>query len=133
MTAYTDEQCADATYAAHNGTDWTTLEEAKPGIRDACRRHNAKLRKRNSRASTEQRIELPLPAGTAAALRRVCEAAGDEPVALLATVVHQLDHIMLTDPATFEFLTRPPRADVTAVAARYADLIGAPAPGEDDE
>lgn len=132
MTQYTDEQCAHSlsVLATHN---WATQERHLPGIRAACKRYQAKLRKRNSRAGAEQRIELPLPAGTAAALRRVCEAAGDEPVALLATVVHQLDHIMLTDPATFEFLTRPPRADVTAVAARYADRIGAPAPGEDDE
>ena len=131
MTTYTDEQCADATYAAHNGTDWATLEEAKPGIRDACRRHNAKLRKRNSRASAEQRIELPLPAGTAAALRRVCEAAGDEPVALLSQQIHMLDRVLAADAGLFARLTRYD-TDVTAVAARYADRIGAPAP-EDEE
>lgn len=121
MTQYTDEQLEEA---MRTGAVTSAMTPALV-------RYKAKLRKRNSRASAEQRIELPLPAGTAAALRRVCEAAGDEPVALLATVVHRLDHIMLTDPATFEFLTRPPRADVTAVAARYADRIGAPAPEDE--
>lgn len=128
---YTDKQCEDALAAYQAGYCWASREQMQPGIHAAVRRYQAKLRKRNSRASAGQRIELPLPAGTAEALRRVCEAAGDEPVALLATVVHQLDHIMLTDPTTFEFLTRPPRADVTAVAARYADLIDAPAPEEE--
>jgi hypothetical protein len=123
---YTDLDCGIALRELDCGKTWPDLEQSMPGIQAAVRRYQAKLRKRNSRASAEQRIELPLPAGTAAALRRVCEAAGDEPVALLATVVHQLDHIMLTDPATFEFLTRPPRADVSKVAARYAHLVGGP-------
>lgn len=103
-----------------------------PGIRAACKRYQAKLRKRNSRASAEQRIELPLPAGTAAALRRVCEAAGDEPVALLSQQIHMLDRVLAADAGLFERLTRYD-TDVTAVAARYAELIGAPAPGEADD
>ena len=131
MTHFTDDQCIAFLTMSHKPDAQAAFEQRYPGITAAVRRYQAKLRKRNSRASAEQRIELPLPAGTAAALRRVCEVAGDEPVALLATVVHQLDHIMLTDPTTFEFLTRPPRADVTAVAARYADLIDAPAPEEE--
>lgn len=133
MTTYTDEQCAEAVCKALKGTPWAQLDAQDPGIWSAVRRYQAKLRKRNSRASAEQRIELPLPAGTAAALRRVCEAAGDEPVALLSTVVHRLDDIRLTDHATFEFLTRPLRSDVTDVAARYAHLVGAPAQESDDE
>lgn len=129
MTTYTDEQCEAAvksTLSVHR------LEQAQPGITAAVRRYQAKLRKRNSRASAEQRIELPLPAGTAAALRRVCEAAGDEPVAVISLVLHILDEAREKHPDIFKYLTTY-RTDVTAVAARYADLIGAPAPGEDDE
>lgn len=121
MTQYTDQECAEALRRA----------EIPEAMRPAVRRYQAKLRKRNSRASAEQRIELPLPAGTAAALRRVCEAAGDEPVALLSQQIHMLDRVLAADAALFAKLTRYD-TDVTAVAARYADLIGAPAP-EDEE
>lgn len=129
MTQYTDDQCVaalESTLSVHR------LEAAQPGITAAVRRYQAKLRKRNSRASAEQRIELPLPSGTAAALRRVCEAAGDEPVALLSQQIHMLDRVLAADAGLFAKLTRYD-TDVTDVAARYADLIGAPAPGEDDE
>lgn len=132
MTTFTDEQCAEAVCEALKGTPWAQLDAQQPGIWSACKRYQAKLRKRNSRASAEQRIELPLPAGTAAALRRVCEAAGDEPVALLSQQIHMLDRVLAADAALFAKLTRYD-TDVTAVVARYADLIGAPAPGEDDE
>lgn len=131
MTQYTDEQCAHSlsVLATHN---WATQERHLPGIQSACKRYQAKLRKRNSRASAEQRIELPLPAGTAAALRRVCEAAGDEPVALLAQQIHMLDKLREGNPSLFNWLTTH-QVDVATVAARYADLIGAPASGEDDD
>lgn len=133
MTQYTDEQCQVALSNFLNlGVSWESQSEHMPGIQAAVRRYQAKLRKRNSRASAEQRIELPLPAGTAAALRRVCEAAGDEPLALLSQQIHMLDRVLAADAALFARLTRYD-TDVTAVAARYADLIGAPAPGEDDE
>ena len=132
MTTYTDLQCGVALRELDCGKTWPDLEQMQPGIQAAVRRYQAKLRKRNSRASAEQRIELPLPAGTAAALRRVCEAAGDEPVALLSQQIHMLDRILVADAALFQRLTRYD-TDVTAVVARYADLIGAPAPGEDDE
>ena len=132
MTQYTDKQCEDALALWGQPHYRTQLEGSYPGITAAVRRYQAKLRKRNSRASAEQRIELPLPAGTAAALRRVCEAAGDEPVALLSQQIHMLDRVLAADAALFAKLTRYD-TDVTAVAARYADRIGAPAPGEEDE
>lgn len=132
MTTYTDEECASALALVQAGKRfWRNLELHRPGIEAAVRRYQAKLRKRNSRASAEQRIELPLPAGTAAALRRVCEAAGDEPVALLSQQIHLLDRVLAADAALFARLTRYD-TDVTAVAARYADRIGAPAPDEED-
>lgn len=132
MTHYTDLQCGVALRELDCGKTWPDLEQMQPGIQAAVRRYQAKLRKRNSRASAEQRIELPLPAGTAAALRRVCEAAGDEPVAVISLVLHVLDEAREKHPDIFKYLTTY-RTDVTAVAARYADRIGAPAPGEDDE
>lgn len=131
MTQYTDKQCEAALAAYRDGHCWKSREQMQPGIQAAVRRYQAKLRKRNSRASAEQRIELPLPAGTAAALRRVCEAAGDEPVAVISLVLHILDEAREKHPDIFKYLTTY-RTDVTAVAARYADLIGAPAP-EDEE
>lgn len=121
MTQYTDEQLEGA---MRTGTVTAPMVEA-------LFRYKAKLRKRNSRASAEQRIELPLPAGTAAALRRVCEAAGDEPVAVISLVLHILDEAREKHPDIFKYLTTY-RTDVTAVAARYADLIGAPAPGDEE-
>lgn len=132
MTQYADASCKNYLELVADGHSPDKLEQLNPGIQAAVRRYQAKLRKRNSRASAEQRIELPLPAGTAAALRRVCEAAGDEPVALLSQQIHMLDRVLAADAALFQRLTRYD-TDVTAVAARYADLIGAPASGEDDE
>ena len=121
---YTDEQCATALSNFLNlGVSWEAQSEHMPGIQAAVRRYQAKLRKRNSRASAEQRIELPLPAGTAAALRRVCEAAGDEPVALLSQQIHMLDRVLAADAGLFAKLTRYD-TDVTDVAARYAHLVG---------
>lgn len=131
MTAYADENCENYLELVADGHSPDRLEQMNPGITAAVRRYQAKIRKRNSRASAEQRIELPLPAGTAAALRRVCEAAGDEPVALLSQQIHMLDRVLAADAALFQRLTRYD-TDVTAIAARYADLIGAPAP-EDEE
>lgn len=132
MTQYTDKQCEAALAAYRDGHCWKSREQMQPGIQAAVRRYQAKLRKRNSRASAEQRIELPLPAGTAAALRRVCEAAGDEPVALLSQQIHMLDKLREGNPSLFKWLTTH-QVEVATVAARYADRIGAPAPGEDDE
>lgn len=132
MTQHNDANCKNYLELVADGHSPGRLEQLNPGITAAVRRYKAKLRKRNSRASAEQRIELPLPAGTAAALRRVCEAAGDEPVALLSQQIHLLDRVLAADAALFAKLTRYD-TDVTAVAARYAHLVGAPAPGEDDD
>jgi hypothetical protein len=128
MTTYTDDVCETVALAVQLGTTWAESEAKLPGIQAAVRRYQAKLRKRNSRASAEKRIELPLPAGTAAALRRVCEATGDEPVALLSQQIHMLDRVLVADAGLFAKLTRYD-TDVTDVAARYAHLVG----GDNDE
>lgn len=113
---YTDEQCAEL-------IEWGGT--FSPDQAAAVRRYQAKLRKRNSRASAEQRIELPLPAGTAAALRRVCEAAGDEPVAAISRVIHVLDEAREKHPEIFKYLTSY-RNDVTGVVEKYAKQLGKP-------
>jgi len=121
---YTDEQCATALSNFLNlGVSWEAQSEHMPGIQAAVRRYQAKLRKRNSRASAGQRIELPLPAGTAAALRRVCEAAGDEPVALLSQQIHMLDQLREGNPLLFKRLTAY-NTDVSGVVEKYAHLVG---------
>lgn len=127
---YTDDMCADALAQRAKGVKWAVIDtQYGEGIRVAVQRYDARLRKQRSRAATEQRVELPLPPGTAAALTRICEAAGDTPVALLSTVIHMLDQIRLTDPATFQYLTTPPRADVSNVVQRHFHRIG----GDSDE
>lgn len=123
MTQYSDDDCIVALAVIEEGDSLSEQELYKPGITAAVRRYQAKLRKRASRADSGQRIELPLPAGTAAALRRVCEAAGDEPVAVISLVLHVLDEAREKHPDIFKYLTTY-RTDVTAVAARYAHLVG---------
>ncbi|QQG31295.1 hypothetical protein Psm1vBMR14_gp46 [Pseudomonas phage MR14] len=127
---YTDDMCADALTQRALGVKWAVIDtQYGEGIRIAAQRYDARLRKQRSRAATEQRVELPLPPGTAAALTRICEAAGDAPVALLSTVIHMLDQVRLTDPATFKYLTTPQRADVSNVVQRHIHRIG----GDSDE
>lgn len=127
---YTDDMCAQALAQRATGVKWSAIDlQFGDGIRVAAARYDARLRKQRSRAATEQRVEIPLPAGTCAALQRVCEAAGDAPVALLSTVIHMLDQIRLTDPATFKYLTTPQRADVSNVVQRHIHRIG----GDSDE
>ena len=123
---YNPPTVAKALAERNSGVKWSVLQATYgTGIKSAVEREMARLRKQRSRAATEQRVELPLPPGTAAALTRICEAAGDEPVSLLSTVTHRLDQIRLDDPATFEYLTRPLKTDISGVVARRAHLIGA--------
>lgn len=100
-----------------------------PGIEAAIRRVQARDRKRASRADVAQRIELNLPEGTAAALKRVCDAAGDVPLALLSQQIHKL---LAGNRAAFDGWVRYGN-DVAGVVARHIDKVGAAAPGEDDE
>jgi hypothetical protein len=97
------------------------------GIESAIRRVAARDRKRASRANVG-RVELNLPAGTAAALERVCEAAGDAPVALLSQQIHKLDQLLAGDRAAFDAWVRYGN-NVAGVAARHIERIG----GDSDE
>lgn len=71
------------------------------------KRHNAKLRKQASRAAAEPVLSLPLPPGTAAALERICAAAGfDDPRELIAAQIHRLDALLTSDRHAFKEQTR---------------------------
>ena len=127
---YTDDMCADALAQRAKGVKWAVIDtQYGEGIRVAVQRYDARLRKQRSRAATEQRVELPLPPGTAAALTRICEAAGDAPVALLSTVIHRLDYLWTVAPVLFADITAPQRADVSNVVQRHIHRIG----GDSDE
>lgn len=131
---YTEEMILDAKARRGAGTKWAVLdEEYGDGIRMAVSKHDARVRKARSRAATEQRVELPLPPGTAAALARICEASGDSPVGTISLVIHTLDDCRANHPEIFKYLTTPPRTDVTNVVERHAHRIGAPVPGDEDE
>lgn len=120
---YDPETVAKAIKMRHGGAKWSVLEATfGPGITGACNREMARLRKQRSRATTEQRLEVPLPAGTAAALARVCEAASDEPVALLCQQIHKLDELRQGSPELFRALTAH-RTDVAAVIAKYLEAL----------
>lgn len=135
---YTEEMILDAKTRRAAGTKWAVLdEEYGDGIRMAVSKHDARVRKARSRAATEQRVELPLPPGTAAALARICEASVDTPVGLLSLLIHNVDKLsrgeQIGDRGLFLLLTTPPRTDVTNVVERHAHRIGAPVPGDEDE
>lgn len=131
---YTEEMILDAKARRAAGANWSVLDEQYgDGIRMAVSKHDARVRKARSRAATEQRVELPLPPGTAAALARICEASGDTPVGILSLLIHKFDAMLVEEPVRFHLLTLPPRADVTNVVERHAHRIGAPVLGDDDE
>ena len=121
---YTDEMVAEALAMRARGEKLDTFGE---GIESAIRRVAARDRKRASRANVG-RVELNLPAGTAAALERVCGAAGDAPVALLSQQIHKLDQLLAGDRAAFHAWVRYGN-NVAGVAARHIERIG----GDSDE
>lgn len=128
---YTDSMVAEALAMRARGEKQVVIQATfGEGIESAIRRVAARDRKRASRAKVG-RVELNLPAGTAAALGRVCEAAGDAPVALLSQQIHKLDQLLAGDRAAFDAWVRYGN-NVAGVAARHIDKVGAPAPGEDE-
>lgn len=129
---YTDEMVAEALALRVRGEKQAVIHATfGEGIESAIRRVAARDRKRASRAG-KGRLELNLPAGTATALERVCEAAGDAPVALLSQQIHKLDQLLAGDRAAFDAWVRYGN-NVAGVAARHIERIGAPAPGDEDE
>lgn len=98
------------------------------GTKEELRRHNNTLAQRARRASL-RRLELQLPAGTGAALDRICARGGfEEPQELLALQIHRLDRL---SDAEFDqwvkFNTAP--GDLS----KYHDQIGAYVAPEVDE
>lgn len=125
---YTDEMVADALAMRARGEKQAVIHLTYgEGIESAIRRVQARDRKRASRANVG-RVELNLPKGTAAALERVCEAAGDAPVALLSQQIHKLDQLLTGDRAAFDAWVRYGN-NVAGVAARHIERIG----GDSDE
>lgn len=97
------------------------------GTPEELKRHNAKLRKRASRANAEPELRLPLPAGTAAALAEVVEAAGfDDPRDFLAFQIHRLHMLLWGDRHTFEAQAR--RTVTVSGLDKYLPLIGGDVP-----
>lgn len=129
---YTDAMVQEALAMRARGEKQVVIQATfGEGIESAIRRVAARDRKRASRANVG-RVELNLPAGTAAALERVCQAAGDAPVALLSQQIHKLDQLLAGDRAAFDAWVRYGN-NVAGVAARHIDKVGAPVPGDDDE
>ncbi len=92
------------------------------------KRHNNKLCKRLARAAATPSLVLPLPPGIAAALDRVCTAAGfEDPRELLDLQIRRLDALLTHDRQLFDALTR-----VTVTVSgleKYYPLLGEePAP-----
>lgn len=100
-----------------------------PDVEKEVQRLMARDRKRASRAN-KGRVELNLPDGTAAALERVCAAAGDEAVALLSQQIHKLDQLLTGDPAAFDTWVR--YGTQVGDLSKYIERIGAPV-AEGDE
>lgn len=129
--AYPDD-IVEAAYAERRaGAKWIVLHKTYGvGIETAVRRLMARDRKRSSRAALG-RVELNLPEGTAAALERVCAAAGDKAVALLSQQIHKLDQLMAGDRTAFDTWVR--YGTQVGDLSKYIERIGAPVQGDDGE
>ena len=130
--AYSEEIVEAAYKLRRTGAKWAVVHATfGVGIETAVRRLMARDRKRASRAGVGSRIELPLPGGTAAALERVCAAAGDAPGALLSQQIHKLDQLLAGDRAAFDVWVR--YGTQLGDLSKYIERIGAPVQGDDDE
>lgn len=79
-------------------------------------------RKRKSRQGKTE-ILLPLPAGTAAALERVMQAAGfDDPRDFIASQIHRLDELRERDGHSFK--AQAIRTVTVGDLSRYAERLG---------
>lgn len=99
------------------------------GTPDDLRRHNAKLYKREQRASTPKPIYLPFAPGTAAALQRLLDRTGfDDPRDFLAFQIHRLD--ALPDGPAFD--AEAIRTVRVHGLERYFGQLGHPVPDDDE-
>lgn len=128
---YTDEMVAEALAMRERGEKQAVIHATfGEGIESAIRRVAARDRKRRSRLAGVI-VELRMPNGTAAALERVCTAAGDEAVALLSQQIHKLDQVLAGDRAAFDIWVR--YGTQVGDLSKYIERIGAPSPGDEDE
>lgn len=127
---YTDEMVAEALAMRERGEKQAVIHATfGEGIESAIRRVAARDRKRRSRLAGVT-IELRMPNGTATALERICEAAGDTSLALLSQQIHKLDQLLAGDRAAFEAWVR--YGTQVGDLSKYIERIGAPVPGDDD-
>lgn len=99
------------------------------GTLEELRRHNDKLRKRESRQHKPDAISLPLPKGTRDALERVMARAGfDDARDFLAFQIHRLDAL---DSPQFE--EQAIRTVTVSGLTKYEELIGRYVPTDEED
>lgn len=123
LTTFDAEACLRDDY------DVSTVDRIiiRPGLAITAPQHyalvklRARIRKRLSRAGKTE-ILLPLPAGTAAALERVMQAAGfDDPRDFIAFQIHRLDELRERDGHSFK--AQAVRTVTVGDLSKYADRI----------
>lgn len=123
LTTFDAEACLRDNY------DVSTVSRItiRPGLpltaeqRAALVKLRARIRKRLSRAGKTE-ILLPLPAGTAAALERVMQAAGfDDPRDFIAFQIHRLDELRERDGHSFK--AQAVRTVTVGDLSRYAERL----------
>lgn len=121
---------SDAVCCLHDGYDVSTVDRivVRPTLAltaeqsAALTRLRARIRKRISRAGKTE-ILLPLPAGTAAALERVMQAAGfDDPRDFIAFQIHRLDDLRERDGHSFE--SQAIRTVTVGDLSKYVERLG---------
>lgn len=120
---------SDAVCCLHDGYDVSTVDRivVRPRLALTAEQHvalvklRARIRKRLSRAGKTE-ILLPLPAGTAAALERVMQAAGfDDARDFIAFQIHRLDDLRERDGHSFK--AQAVRTVTVGDLSKYADRI----------
>lgn len=120
---------SDAICCLHDGYDVSDIDRivVRPTLALTAEQHaalvklRARIRKRLSRAGKTE-ILLPLPAGTAAALERVMQAAGfDDARDFIAFQIHRLDDLRERDGHRFR--AQAIRTVTVGDLSKYADRI----------
>lgn len=121
---------SDAICCLHDSYDVSEIDAiiVRPGLvltaeqKAALVKLRARIRKRKSREGKTE-ILLPLPAGTAAALERVMQAAGfDDARDFIAFQIHRLDELRERDGHSFK--AQAVRTVTVGDLSKYTDQIG---------
>lgn len=120
----------EARLRLHDKFDVSTCDgiQVAPGVKLTLQQQStlvklrARIRKRKSRQGKTE-ILLPLPAGTAAALERVMQAAGfDDPRDFIAFQIHRLDELRERDGHSFK--AQAVRTVTVGDLSRYTERLG---------